>query len=166
MPNAPKLRSMTVPRPAGPIARRGFSLIEAMVALLVLSTGLIGTAALHGHSLGASRTAQLRTHAVVLASDVADRIRANRLAVTAYGAGADDRGCDPQSGAVRCTATEVAVHDLFDWRTLLADHLPGGSGTVSVNGATHPPTYTIAVTWDEAWTGRAEYLLVVQVPEY
>src|SRR5690606_1731695 len=63
---------------------RGFSLLEAMVALVVLSVGMLGIAALHGQSLAASRTAQLRTQAVNLAGDMADRIRVNRLGAAAY----------------------------------------------------------------------------------
>ena len=56
----------------------GFSIVEALVALVVLSVGMLGIAALYVESLRAGRTAVYRTQAVNLAADMADRIRANR----------------------------------------------------------------------------------------
>src|SRR6266850_5464120 len=63
---------------------RGFSIVEAMVALVVMSVGMLGIAGLYVSSLKAGRTAILRTKAVNMASDLADRIRANRTARNAY----------------------------------------------------------------------------------
>ena len=62
----------------------GFGLVEALVALVVVSVGMIGIAVLYGQGLGASRTALYRTQAVILASDMADRIRLNRRAGAIY----------------------------------------------------------------------------------
>lgn len=61
----------------------GFTLIEVLVALVVLAIGLLGIAALYIDSLRASRTALLRTQAIAVASDLADRIRVNRAACDA-----------------------------------------------------------------------------------
>ena len=83
----------------------GFGLVEALVALVVVSVGMIGIAVLYGQGLGASRTALYRTQAVILASDMADRIRLNRRAGNVYqtaGAGTN-RNCGP--GGVTCTPT-------------------------------------------------------------
>ena len=54
---------------SGARRQRGFTLIEAMVALIVLSVGLLGIAALYGQTLRASRTSLYRTEAVNLAAD-------------------------------------------------------------------------------------------------
>jgi type IV pilus modification protein PilV len=76
-------------QPAGRIAtcalQLGFGLIESLVALLVISVGMIGIAGLYGHGLRANGTALYRTIAVNLAADMADRIRANRRGNAAYG---------------------------------------------------------------------------------
>jgi type IV pilus modification protein PilV len=56
----------------------GFSIVEALVALVVLSVGMLGIAALYVESLRAGRSAVYHTQAVNLAADMADRIRANR----------------------------------------------------------------------------------------
>lgn len=145
----------------------GFSLLEAMVALVVLSVGMLGIAALHGQSLAAGRTAQLRTQAVNLAGDMADRIRVNRLGGAAYAGTAQNNQCDPQSGGgVDCTPAQMAAHDLFVWQAQLARLLPNGAGRVAYDGSADPPTYTIDVSWTEPGEGSLTYSLVVRVPEF
>lgn len=129
----------------------GFTLIESMVALLVISVGMIGVAALHGQSLAASGIALHRSTAIGLAAEMGDRIRVNRGADTAYEAAASDNDCDdPTDGDGRdCSEAEMAAHDLFVWEADLAQSLPGGVGEVDVDTATNPTTYTITVSWDE-----------------
>ena len=61
-------------------AAAGFTLIESLVALLVLSIGLLGVAAMQLASLQANNGAFQRTQATFLAQDIADRMRANREA--------------------------------------------------------------------------------------
>ena len=129
----------------------GFSLVESLVALLILSIGLLGIAALYVDSIGAGRTALLRSQAVALASDMADRIRANANALAAYdtvlaGGGADN-GC--VAGVLDCTPAQMASHDVFIWLQAIAARLPNGQGVVVFNGGLLPPLYTITVSWTE-----------------
>ena len=58
--------------------QRGISMVEALVALVVIAVGMLGIAGLYLSSLQASRSAKLRSYAVELAGSIADRIRANR----------------------------------------------------------------------------------------
>ena len=62
----------------------GFSLVEVLIALVVMSVGMLGIAGLYVQSLQAGRTSMFRHHAVTIAGDVADRIRANPTAGIAY----------------------------------------------------------------------------------
>src|SRR5262245_19711464 len=143
----------------------GFSLIEAMVSLVVLSVGMIGMAALYGQGLGAGRTALYRSQAINLAADMGDRIRTNRLGGAAYGAAAADNGCDPAGGGgADCTPAEMAAHDLFVWGPQVAQLLPNGVGTVQYAGGV-PPTYTIQVTWQEVGLGPLTHQILIQVPD-
>jgi type IV pilus assembly protein PilV len=145
--------------------QQGFSLIEAMIALVVLSVGMIGIAAMYGQGLAAGRTAQYRTQAVNLASDMADRIRVNRLGGVAYEGAAADNDCDPQSGGpADCTPAEMAAHDLLVWDQQVQLLLPNGSTLVEVDDATTPFTYTIRVSWDEVGEGTLDHELEVRVP--
>jgi len=115
---------------------RGFTLVEVLIALLVLSIGMLGIAALFAETLQAGRAAQLRTQAVSIAADLADRIRANRVLVGAYaGTGTGAR----------------AVADLSEWKALVAAELPQGEGDVRFLAGTEvtPASYTIRVSWTE-----------------
>jgi len=129
----------------------GFTLVETMVALVVLSVGMIGIAALHVRALSASGTAIYRSQAVNLAGDIADRIRVNRTAQLAYEGPAADNNCDAPTGGGGgdCSPAEMAAHDLFVWQTLTAQTLPGGQAAVDVDPSTNPTTYTVSVSWDE-----------------
>lgn len=117
---------------------RGFSLLEVMVAVLVLSIGLLGMAGLQLNSLKFNQTATTRSQATVLAYDIADRMRANRAVAKAggYDIGVDD---DP-------SGSTVAMTDLSDWKDSLGRFLPDGNGSIARNG----DTVTITVTWDES----------------
>ena len=152
--------------PAGSRVRRdeGFSLIEALVALVVLSVGMIGIAAMYGQGLAATRSAQFRTQAVNLAADMADRIRVNRLGGAAYAGGGADNGCGPAGAG--CTPAEMAADDLFSWDRQVAQLLPNGQTEVLYDGGTTPPTYTLRVSWDEVGEGVVEHEVVLQVPRF
>jgi len=127
---------------------RGFTLIEALIAMVVMSVGMLGIAGLYLQTLQAGRTSQFRIQAVTLAGDVADRIRANRTAgITYTGAGADN-DCD--TGLIDCDADQMAQHDIFLWSQQAQQTLPDGDVQVVLDQATVPWTYTVTVDWDEA----------------
>lgn len=140
----------------------GFGLIESLVALVVVSVGMIGIAALYGQGLRASGTALYRTIAVNLASDMADRIRSNRRGNVNYGGAAANGNCDP-GGNTDCSTAAMAAHQLFVWQAQVAAQLPNGVGAVQYSGTT-PPTYTISVTWQEVNAGTLTHQIAVRVP--
>ena len=134
--------------------QRGFSLIEVLIALIVMSVGMLGIAGLYVQSLQAGRTSMFRHQAVALSGDVADRIRANPVAGATYedAAGADN-GC--VATGVDCDAEAMALHDIFLWKQQAGNSLPGsaatggGDVTVDFDGTVTPPIYTITVSWEE-----------------
>ena len=129
----------------------GFSLVEALVALVVLSIGMLGIAALYVDSLRNGRTALRRTQAVTLAADMADKIRANRGAIkdfeTVVTSTDTNTACAP--GGTGCSRTALALHDKALWIYALQDAIPGATGTITVTGTTAPAIYTIVITWPE-----------------
>jgi len=127
----------------------GFSLVEVLIALVIMSVGMLGIAGLYVQSMQAGRTSMFRHNAVILVGDVADRIRANPTAGAAYAAaGGADNGCVAQG--VNCSQPQMAAHDILLWTEQAADTLPGGAVTVIFDGAANPPTYNITATWTEA----------------
>lgn len=147
-----QLRNPSMPaagRPALPALQPGFSLVEVLIALIIISVGMLGIAGLYVQSMQAGRTSMFRHNAVILVGDVADRIRANPRAGATYATvGGTDEGC--VAGGVSCTAAEMASHDIFLWTQQAAQTLPGGTVTVAFDGAVTPPTYQITANWTEA----------------
>lgn len=148
---------------ATPAAMGGFTIIEVLVALVVLSVGMLGIAGLYVVTLQSGGTAIYRTQAVNLAADMADRIRANRTAGAAYAAGAAGALVCTGAGAVDCSPADLAGDDVLQWNTELAASLPDGGGDIAVAGAAAPFTYTITVTWSEPGQDTAStYTMTVE----
>jgi len=96
----------------------GFTLLEVMIAIVVVAFGLLGLAGLQVFALKNNQSAAMRSAATVLASDVVDRMKANFQGVIAgqydkpniadYAAGI--AGCNATAG---CTPTDLAQNDRF-----------------------------------------------------
>jgi type IV pilus assembly protein PilV len=139
-------------------SQAGFTLVEVLVALIVLSIGMLGIAALYLDTLRASRQALVRTQAVTLASDIADRIRSNRTIVNAY-------DC---AGA--CAAGEgvgaMAIGDINAWRTAVEAQLPGGAASITYTAAlpNAPDIYVVSLSWTEVgYANPLTYQLRVEI---
>ena len=144
-------------------SQRGFSLVEALVALVVLSVGLLGIAALYVSALRFGRNALLRSDAVTLAGDMADRIQANGSGGAGYALAAGATNTAVAACSTNgCTAAQMATTDKAQWKALLAQALPAGTGTIAVDTTTTPTTYTITVNWTEPNVGAQSYQLSVQ----
>lgn len=135
-------RNITHPGPRSCAA--GFTLMEVLVTIVILSIGLLGVAGLQMNSLRGNQNALDSTVAVSLVREGADRVRANLPAVREdNGKGAllpnspyeliDSAGVDPgciSSGSVPCSPSQVAQTDAFEWITSVAENLPGGVGVI------------------------------------
>lgn len=131
--------------------QRGFSLVEVLIALVIMSVGMLGIAGLYVTGMQAGRTSMLRHQAVNLAGDVADRIRANPRAAGAYALAPPAVPASCGAGGVECTIAEMAGFDIDTWTTQASDTLPTGVVGVAFAAAVPgvPPTYTITISWTE-----------------
>ena len=134
----------------------GFTLIEVLIAMVVLAVGLLGLAGLQVTSLRNNQSAYNRSQATQLAYDLADRMRANSsvggnylttfMAPTAATCATSDTPCTACTSVAKlCTPPQLAVKDLFEWNNALTSTLPSGTGTITITGA----IYTISVNWDD-----------------
>lgn len=135
------MRSMNALRGSGHF-QRGVTLVEALVALLVLSIGLLGVAGLQMAALRNNHGAHLRSQATVLAYDILDRMRANRTAAMATSYNVTLTGT--LSGAT------LAAQDVQTWKQTLLDALPAGAGSINlVNPTPTTNLVTIRVEWTD-----------------
>jgi type IV pilus assembly protein PilV len=128
----------------------GFALFEVLMAILVLSIGLLGLAGLQVVGQRNNHSAYLRSQAVLFAYDMVDRMRANMVGVAAgsYN-GISGISADPGCISVGCSPAQMAQYDAFQWNTNLAKTLPSGQGTVTGAGL----LYQVTVMWDDDRNG-------------
>ena len=141
---------------------RGFSLVEVLVALFVLSIGLLGLAGLQTAGLRLNHQSYQRTQATLNTYDIIDRIRANPGGMTAgiY----DDIDLSPNPWAADCMAAgcntaQMADYDIGEWKTSLTNLLSQGQGGICRGTLTLSPyacavnpgatLFTVGVTWVE-----------------
>jgi len=106
----------------------------------------------------------LRHHAVTLAGDVADRIRANPRAGIAYQGAGLNGGC--VSGVISCDEVAMAGHDILLWKQQATATLPDGDVEIVFDDSGTPPTYAINVSWSEpgATTPPAYAITIPVIP--
>jgi type IV pilus assembly protein PilV len=144
---------------------RGFSLIEVLVALVVVSVGLLGIAKMQALAYASTGVASKRSLAAIEASSLASSMHANRT-YWATGAGAVTvtvnktviTSTDPAlvavtdcttAGSAPCVPSAVAAYDVQSWVTGLAALLTNDQASIVCATAAVPVTCVITITWSE-----------------
>ncbi len=139
--------------------QHGFSMIEALVTMVILAIGLLGVAGLQIASVRNTQVAAQRSIATQQAYDMAERMRSNMgrfvSGVPVPGEGTaggayDNLGANTPAApacAPNCTPAQQAVTDHSEWNTANGRVLTGGSGTVVGNLANG---FTVTLNWTEA----------------
>ena len=117
----------------------GFTLLEVLIAMLILSVGLLGLAGLQATGIKNNHSAYMRSQAVTYGYDIIDRMRANRLSALSG-------GYNIALGAGAPSGSSIAQTDLRQWKNLIAAQLPIGDASANVNGG----TVTVVVQWDDS----------------
>ncbi|MGH8345658.1 MAG: type IV pilus modification protein PilV [Pseudomonas sp.] len=121
-------------------AQEGMTLVEVLVALVILGVGLLGAAAFQLNALKYTDSARMTSQASFIAYDMMDRIRAN--------AAADYTIAPPATGNPGVARDQ----DLFDFNSNIVSSLGAtATGSVTVN----QQVYTITVTWDDSRAANA-----------
>lgn len=129
----------------------GFSLLEVLIAMVVLSVGLLALTALQINSLRATNEAQQITNVSLLAKEMADRMRANPSQLLSYSGtsltAADDSAPDCAAENASCSAEELQAFDVNQWITTLVKVLNIVRGSIfRIDGS--PDEYVIGIQWD------------------
>jgi len=157
------------------IREQGFTLIEVLVAMLIVAVGVLGVAGMQVVSLQQNRNALLRDQALQSGNDILDRMRANAL--TDYAPVAID--AEPASGFncmdVSCDRNEMAEFDIAQWKCGLNPidsngdvyavctdfgisqaSLPTGKGSIERVGSVH----VVAVEWVNDREGNVSQIIL------
>ena len=135
-------------------AQSGSTLIETLVALLILAIGLLSVQSMQMVSLRTNTSAYLRTEAQLLVEDMTNRILAYEdIASVADnddydGIDTDAAAADPGCTAAGCNQGQQINLDTFEWKHEIEAILPVGRGTVNLDAG----AYTLPVMWDNEKT--------------
>ncbi len=120
--------------------QRGFSLLEVLITIVVLSLGLLGFAGLQVYSLKTNRIAMQRSLATMYAYSMIDSMRANRVQALAGNYNLAGFAAAQGGGGT------VALNDVHDWLDAIHSNLPDGQAKITVNGT----SATIQIQWSES----------------
>lgn len=123
--------------------KNGFSLVEVLVAMVVLSVGLLGIAGMMASTVRNNHSAYHRSQATWLAYDMLDRVRANRDAALAPA-----NNFNIALGTANSAVTGIVGGEVNAWKNRLAAALPAGDGSVTVVPATR--RVTVVVRWNDS----------------
>jgi type IV pilus assembly protein PilV len=151
---------------------RGFSLIEVMVALIIIAIGMLGIVKMQALALSTTASSGVRSLVAIEAASLAASMHANRhywvagpppasftVAVQTTGPGAVSVNITDPTNILNntqlcatttvCTAAQVAAYDVQQWASALGQVVPAALATISCNGAAVPLSCTIQITWQE-----------------
>lgn len=141
---------MSITQSATPLRSKGFTLIEVLIAMLILAIGVLGISALQYKGLQYNLNARYRTQINYLAYDIMDRMRLNKANAAEYATNLSSYTV-PTSAPTGCNETGTTsvgrANDLACWKSLLYRDLPPGSvAKITNNGG---GLYTISIIWTD-----------------
>ena len=155
--------------------QRGFSLIEVMVTLAIVSVAALGMAGLQTVTLRANNNALLESQAATLAQDMIERIRANPEGAytTTFNAAMTNSNVVCEGRYASCDADTMAQYDLVHWKCSLgavvisgacamrgiSGQLPNGEGSLTDDGN----IYTITIRWFDAASNANRTIVISSV---
>ena len=143
-------------------SQAGFSLIEVLVAMLILAIGLLGLAALQTQGVRFNNDAYIRTQGTTIAYDIIDKMRVNRGNAASYDfittpANKPVKNAVPPSGFYTWAAGETpyncnpllatVLNDLACWLNSVELILPLGAGTITQQAAPNTTLFDVSISW-------------------
>ena len=128
-------------------------MLESLIALLLISIGMLGIANMQFNGLVNNNRAYFRSVAVGLVSDMAERLRINADVASAGGYSTTVSMVD-----------SLATADVGGWLADVQGLLPGGGGTLAYTAGATGGEYDITVTWNNPRGAVQESISVVVFP--
>lgn len=120
----------------------GFTLLEVLIALVVISIGLLGVATLQLTGMKNNHSAFYRTQASILGYQIIESMRANRKEA--------DSGSYDKALSTTCPTSPSGIVevDFANWCTALSQLLPAGTGAIAYTKVTG--LVRITIQWDDS----------------
>jgi len=133
--------------------QHGFSMLEILITLVIVAIALLGTAGLQINAMRVNKGGQFRTQAIFLASDMAERMEANRaeavLGTYAVAATSAVAAAAADCSAAACSSANLASWDINQWGTAISNVLPQPNWSITQTVAGNPSTYSILISWTD-----------------
>jgi type IV pilus assembly protein PilV len=131
--------------------KRGFTLLEALIAFMILSIGMLGIASLQAVSLKAGKTSVYSSVAMMKADELIESMRANSSALSSYTGGGINNSC---TGTALCSDVQLAQDDVYWWKKHLQAGLPSAATTAVTFTPAVAPSKMATVKIDLGWKER------------
>lgn len=142
-------------------SQSGFSMIEILVTLVIVATALLGTAGLQIYAMRMGKSSHLRTQAIFLASDIAERMEANKPAAISGGYALASTSVAPALSTActtgPCDSSALRDYDLNQWSNAVASLLPNPQWTITSTTTGNPNTYQILISWSEQSSDKSNH---------
>ena len=130
--------------------QQGFSLVEVLISVVILSIGMLGIAMMQANAIHFNHSAELRSLAITQASNMVDRMLANRQGVVGGGY-ANVTGIPSNPNCTACSGAQIAQRDAHEWNASNQQLLPSGQGTIVADGN----RFIITIRWDNNRSGAS-----------
>ncbi|OUS30399.1 type IV pilus modification protein PilV [Thalassotalea sp. 42_200_T64] len=132
--------------------QRGFSLLEVLISMLIITFGMFGVAKLQLNALRDVQNAHYASKAASFATQMAEQITANSTALENYQLAANQQvSASVNCSSTSCSSGNIAKYDLQLWQQKIANALPFGQAEI----ITTAHTANIIVRWDQNRNGSS-----------
>ena len=151
---------------------KGFTIIEVLVAMIILSIGVLGLGVLQLTSLQNTQSGQMKSQASIMAYDIIDSMRTNIPSVNSGSYGITLATDTPDAvncygGQADCTAAQMAISDVNHWRTTLGVSLPSGNGGIATTDLGDTTLVSVTISWIDPYSaadGNEQIVLTSEMP--
>ena len=131
----------------------GFSMIEVLISLVLIAVAMFGQIGLQISAMKFGKSGALRSQAVFLANELAERMESNKTGAVAgsyvIAPSTTVTAAGTNCMTTACSATDLATYDIYEWTTRASDLLPSASWQVDNTVTGNPSTYTIRLSWED-----------------
>lgn len=129
--------------------QQGKNLVEMLIAIVVVSIGVLGIASLQIGGTRSTMETQFRSVATIYAREIIERVDYNHENVTSYELEVGTEVSAPENCGANelCIESSLATYDLYSWLDVIQNSLPLGKGSIDCTDSSPVYSCTVSVYW-------------------